>query len=185
MFVIAVATASLRHEPTAAPSDPMIAGLRPEYTAAPSDPMIAVLRPEYTAAPSDSKPAALFQQLNLLASLVTGRDAEDIAYSRSLATQMNALIDHLYRLVHTLTDREDRDSAGLELLTLEPRSCLPLAPTCVDPVLDAVVAACAPILSATRPFTSIAAQIADRRDIRTDARVVNRDSTCIAARVVN
>ena len=143
MFVIAVATASLRPENTAAPSnpiiaallpeytaapsDPMIAALRLEYTAAPSDPMIAALRPEYTAAPSDSMLAALPQQLDLLVLLVTARKTEITVESRFLATQMNVLIDRLDRIERSLTDREDRDSAGLQSLPLAPRSCPPLS----------------------------------------------------------
>ena len=70
--------AALRPEYTAALSDPMIAALRPEYSGTLSDPMITELCSKYTAAPSDSMLAALLQQLNL-ASLVTGRAAEDIA----------------------------------------------------------------------------------------------------------
>ena len=60
----------------------VIAALRLESSAVPSDPMIAAPRPEYTAAPSDSMLVALIQQLDLLASLVTARDAENIVESK-------------------------------------------------------------------------------------------------------
>ena len=52
-------------------------------------------------------------------------------------------------------------------------------------MLDAVVAARAPILPAIRPVTHTAARVVDLGATRTSARVADRDATCITARVAD
>ena len=49
-------------------------------------------------------------------------------------------------------------------------------------MLDAVVAARAQIIFATRPFTRIAARVADQNATRTDSRVADRHNTCAVDR---
>ena len=118
--VTAFAIATLRPENTAALSYTMIVALCLENTATLSDPIIAVLRPECFVAPSDSMLAALLQQLNLLALLVTARAEEDIADSRSFVAQMTALTDCLDRLEHSQTDLEDCAFSDLQSFNLAP-----------------------------------------------------------------
>ena len=104
-----------------------IAAFIPEYTSALFDSIIFELtNPQTTVAPLVSVRAALLKQIHL-ASLVVALDAEDIAASRSFATQMNALIDGLDLPDHSHIDREDRDSTCLQALPLATRFFPPLA----------------------------------------------------------
>ena len=95
------------------------------------------------------------------------------------------MIDRLDSLEYSQTYREHRDCGCAVVAAPAPIMFAAHRSTCVDAVLDAVVAARTLILSATGPFTCTVVRVVNRGATRFSARVVNRGATRTSARVVN